>query len=199
MDAEEARVLGGIVSEAGEENRMLASWSGGSGGTEDGSPVLRFFGPRRTGTDSAVSGKLSDTAAGVGTVSEAAEQDRMLGFWSAGSGGTDEGSPVLRFFGPRRIALSVVSSGCLVSSEAVASCAGSGVLLSFGSGLDEDEAAVLGAVPHEAEAGEHFPVTRLRGPDEAARAAPLEDRLMGPETVPRRGAVLWGSGPKGVK
>ncbi len=174
-----------------EEDRVLGSSSGGSGGTEEGSPVLRFLGPRRTGTESAVSGKLPDPAAvGGGTVSEAAEEDRMLGFWSEGSGGTEEGSPVLRFFGPRRIGLIVVSSGCLVGSEAVASCAAAVLLLSFGSDLDADEAAVLGAAAHEAEAGERFPVTRLRGPDEAARAAPLEDRFMGPETGPRRGAAL---------
>ena len=83
-----------------------------------------------------------------------------------------------------------MSSGCLVSSEAVASCAAAVLLLSFGRDLDADEAAVLGAAAHAAEAGERFPVTRLRGPDEAARAAPLEDRLMGPETGPRRGAAL---------
>ena len=44
MDAEEDKVLGGTVSEAAGEDRMLGSWSGGSGGTEEGSPVLRFFG-----------------------------------------------------------------------------------------------------------------------------------------------------------
>ena len=44
VDAEEARVLDGTVSEAAEEDRMLGSWSGASGGTEEGSPVLRFFG-----------------------------------------------------------------------------------------------------------------------------------------------------------
>ena len=125
-----------------------------------------------------------------GTVSEAAEEDRMLGSWSGGSGGTEEGSPVLRFFGPRGMGLVVVSSGCLVGSEAVASCAVAVVLLSFGSDLEADEAAVLCAAAHEAEVGERFPVTRLRGPDEAARAAPLEDRFMGPETGPRRGAAL---------
>jgi len=162
-------VLGGTVSEAAEEDRMLGSWSGGSGGTEEGSPVLRSLGPRRTGTESAVSGKLPDPAAvGGGTVSEAAEEDRMLRFWSEGSGGTEEGSPVLRFFGPRRMGLIVVSSGCLVGSEAVASCAVAVVLLSFVSDLDADEAAVLGATAHEAEAGERFPVTRLRGPDETS-------------------------------
>ena len=81
VHAEEARVLDGTVSEAAEEGRMLGSWSGASGGTEEGSPVLRFLGPRRTGTESAVSGKLPDPAAvGGETVSEAAEEDRMLGF-----------------------------------------------------------------------------------------------------------------------
>ena len=119
-----------------------------------------------------------------GTVSEAAEEDRMLGSWAGGSGGTEEGSPVLRFLGPRGMGLIVVSSGCLVSSEAVASCAVSVVLLSFGSDLDADEAAALGAAGHEAEASERFPVTRLRGPD---------------ETGPRPGAAVWGSGPEDVK
>ncbi len=98
-----------------------------------------------------------------GTVFEAAGEDRVLGSWSGGSGGTEEGSPVLRFFGPRGMGLVVVSSGCLVGSEAFASCA---------------------------VAAERFPVTRLRGPDEAGRAAALEDRFMGPETGPRRGAAL---------
>ena len=125
-----------------------------------------------------------------GTVFEAAEEDRMLGSWSGGSGGAEEGSPVLRFFGPRGMGLVVVSSGCLVGSEAVASCAAAVLLLSFGSDLDADEAAVLGAAAHEAAAGERFPVMRLRGPDETGRDAPLEDRFMGPEPGPRRGVAL---------
>ena len=76
-DAEEARVLVGTVSDAAEATRVLGSLSAGSGGTEEGSPVLRFLGPRRTGTESAVSGKLQDPAGAVegGTVSEAAEED----------------------------------------------------------------------------------------------------------------------------
>ena len=134
-------MLGGTVSEAAKEDGMLGSWSGGSGGTVEGSPVLRFLGPRRTGTEPAVSGKLPDPAAvGGGTVSEAAEEDTMLGSWSGGSGGTEEGSPVLRFLGPRGMGLIVASSGCLVGSEEFASCAG---------------------------AARRFPVMRFRGPDVA--------------------------------
>ena len=141
MDAEEDKVLGGTVSEAAEEDRMLGSWSGGSGGTEEGSPVLRFLGPRRTGTEPAVSGKLPDPAAvGGGTVSEAAEEDTMLGSWSGGSGGIEEGSTVLRLLGPREMELNVASPGCLVASEEVASCAG---------------------------AAGRFPVMRFRAPDVA--------------------------------
>ena len=164
MNAEEARVLGGTVSEAAKEDGMLGSWSGGSGGTVEGSPVLRFLGPRRTGTEPAVSGKLPDPAAvGGGTVSEAAEEDTMLGSWSGGSGGTEESSPVLRFLGPRGMGLIVVSSGCLVGSEEFANCA---------------------------VAAERFPVTRLRGPDETGRDAPLDERFMGPERGLRRGVAL---------
>ena len=117
-------------------------------------------------------GEAKPDAAAVdgGTVSKAAEEDKMLGSWSGGSGGTEEeGSAVLRFLGPGGVAV---------------------VLLAFGSDLEADEAAVLSAAAHEAEVGVRFPVTRLRGPDEAARAAPLEDRFMGPETGPRRGAAL---------
>ena len=125
-----------------------------------------------------------------GTVFEAAEENRMLGSWSGGSGGTEEGSPVLRFFGPRGMGLVVVSPGCEVGSEAVASCAVAVVLLSFESDLTADEAAVLCAAAHEAAAGERFPVTRLRGPDETGRDAPLEERFMGPERGPRRGVAL---------
>ena len=64
-----------------------------------------------------------------------------------------------------------MSSACLVSSEAVASCAVSVVLLSFGSDLDADEAAALGASGHEAAAGERLPETLLRGLDEAGAGA----------------------------
>ena len=139
--AREARVLDGTVSEAAEEDGMLGSWSGGSGGTVEGSPVLRFLGPRRTGTEPAVSGKLPDpVTVGGGTVSEAAEEDTMPGSWSGVSGGTEEGSPVLRFLGPRGMELNVASPGCLVGSEEFASCAG---------------------------AAGRFPVMRFRGPDVA--------------------------------
>ena len=169
-----AAVDGGTVSEAAEEDRMLGSWSGGSGGTEEGSPVRRFFGPRGmgvivvssgcfVGAEAALgAGEAKPDAAAVdgGTVSKAAEEDKMLGSWSGGSGGTEEeGSAVLRFLGPGGVAV---------------------VLLAFGSDLEADEAAV----------GERFPVTRLRGPDETALAAPLEERFMGPEAGPRRGKAL---------
>ena len=95
--------------------------------------------------------------------------------------------------------MAVLSSGCLAGSEAVASRAVAVVLLSLGVEVDADEAAVHGEAAHEAEAGERFPVMRLRGPGLAARAAALEERLMGPETGPRRDTALWGSGPEGAK
>ena len=108
-----------------------------------------------------------------------ADEEKVLGSSSGGSGGTEESSPVLRFFGPRRMGSEVA-----VGSK------------------PSDTAAVEGGTVSEAAAawaGERLPVTRLRGPDEAARAAPLEERLTGPEAGPRRGAALWRSGTEAVK
>ena len=49
-------------------------------------------------------GSVAAAAALVGgAVNVDAEEDEVLGSSSAGSSETDEGSPVLRFFGPRRL------------------------------------------------------------------------------------------------